>query len=188
VPNGAFTSRLQRIQPGDPILVSRKPTGTLVIRDLKPAKNLYMLSTGTGLAPFLSLVRDPEVYERFEKVILVHGVRNIGDLAYREYLSHELPQHEILGEYVRNQFIYYPTATREPFVNNGRLTEVIESGKLFRDIGLPPMNPEHDRAMLCGSPDMLRDTRMLLDGLGFEISPHIGVPGDYVIERAFVEK
>jgi ferredoxin/flavodoxin---NADP+ reductase len=188
VPNGAFTSRLQQIQPGDPILVSRKPTGTLVVRDLKPGKNLYMLSTGTGLAPFLSLVRDPEVYERFEKIILVHGVRNVGDLAYRDYLSQELPQHEILGEWVRKQLIYYPTATREPFVNNGRLTEVIESGKLFGDIGLPPLNPAHDRAMLCGSPDMLRDTRALLDSLGFEISPHIGVPGDYVIERAFVEK
>jgi ferredoxin--NADP+ reductase len=188
VPNGAFTSRLQRIQPGDPILVSRKPTGTLVIRDLKPGKNLHLLATGTGLAPFLSLVRDPDVYERFEKVILIHGVRTVDDLAYREYLTHDLPRHEILGEWVRKQLIYYPTATREPFLNNGRLTELIESGKVFRDLGLMPLNPAHDRAMLCGSPDMLRDMRALLDGLGFEISPHMGVPGDYVLERAFVEK
>ena len=188
VQDGPLTSRLQLIRPGDNVLVSRKPTGTLVLHDLKPGKHLYMLATGTGLAPFLSLVRDPETYERFEKVILVHGVRNVDDLAYREYLTETLPQHEVLGEWVRNQLIYYPTATREPFVNNGRLTEHIESGKLFEDIGLPRMNPEHDRAMLCGSPGMLKDTASLLDSMGFTISPHIGVPGDYVIERAFVEK
>jgi ferredoxin/flavodoxin---NADP+ reductase len=188
VAEGPLTSRLQLIRPGDQVLVSRKPTGTLVLHDLKPGKHLYMLATGTGLAPFLSLVRDPETYERFEKVILVHGVRNVDDLAYREYLTETLPQNEVLGEWVRNQLIYYPTATREPFVNNGRLTELIESGKLFEDIGLPRMNPEHDRAMLCGSPGMLKDTASLLDSMGFTISPHIGVPGDYVIERAFVEK
>jgi ferredoxin--NADP+ reductase len=188
VPNGPLTSRLQHIRQGDTILVSRKPTGTLVIHDLKPGKRVYLLATGTGLAPFLSLVRDPELYERFEKIILVHGVRNVNDLAYREYLTQELPQHEVLGEWVREKLVYYPTATREPFVNNGRLTALIESGKLFRDIGLPPMNPAEDRAMLCGSPSMLKDTSALLDRLGFQISPHIGEPGDYVIERAFVEK
>jgi ferredoxin--NADP+ reductase len=188
VPNGPLTSRLQHIRPGDQVLVSRKPTGTLVIHDLKPGKHLYMFATGTGLAPFISLVRDPEVYERFEKVVLVHGVRNIDDLAYRSYLTDDLPQHEILGEWVRSKLIYYPTATREPFVNNGRLTELVESGKLFKDIGLPAMNPQDDRAMLCGSPSMLKDTSELLDRLGFQVSPHIGVPGDYVIERAFVER
>ena len=188
VPHGPLTSRLQHIQPGDTVLVSRKPTGTLVIHDLKPGKHLYMLATGTGLAPFLSLVRDLEVYDRFEKVILVHGVRNVGDLAYRSYLTEALPQHEILGETVREKLIYYPTATREPFVNNGRLTELIEGGKLFADIGLPHMNPADDRVMLCGSPGMLKDTSALLDRMGFVISPHIGVPGDYVIERAFVER
>lgn len=188
VANGPLTSRLQNIQPGDKVLVSRKPTGTLVIHDLKPGKHLYMLATGTGLAPFLSLVRDLEVYERFEKVILVHGVRNVGDLAYRSYLTEALPQHEILGETVRDKLIYYPTATREPFVNNGRLTELIEEGKLFKDIGLPLMNPADDRVMLCGSPGMLKDTSALLDRMGFEISPHIGVPGDYVVERAFVQR
>lgn len=188
VPDGPLTSRLQLIRPGDRVLVSRKPTGTLVLHDLKPGKHLYLLATGTGLAPFLSTVRDPETYERFEKVILVHGVRNVGDLAYREYLTQTLPQHEFLGECVRSQLVYYPTATREPFVNNGRLTDLIESGKLFSDIGLPRMSPEHDRAMLCGGPGMLKDTSTLLDSMGFTISPHIGVPGDYVIERAFVEK
>lgn len=188
VPDGPLTSRLQRIKPGDSVLVSRKPTGTLVVHDLKAGKHLYMLATGTGLAPFMSLVRDPEVYERFEKVILVHGVRGVDDLAYRSYLTQELPQHQILGEWVREKLIYYPTATREPFVNNGRLTELIESGKLFEDIGLPFMNPAHDRAMLCGSPGMLKDIAALLDRRGFQVSPHIGHPGDYVIERAFVEK
>jgi ferredoxin/flavodoxin---NADP+ reductase len=188
VPNGPLTSRLQHLRPGDAVLVSSKPTGTLVVRDLNPGKHLYMLASGTGLAPFLSLVRDPEVYERFDKVILVHGVRNVEDLAYRSYLQEELPRDEILGELVRNQLVYYPTATREPFVNNGRLTELIESGKLFKDIGLPPMSPMHDRAMICGGPAMLKDTSSLLDRMGFKISPHTGVQGDYVIERAFVEK
>ena len=188
VANGPLTSQLQHIRPGDRVLVSRKPTGTLVIHDLRPGKRLYLLATGTGLAPFLSLVRDLEVYERFEKVVLVHGVRNVRDLAYRAYLTEALPQHEILGEYVRDKLIYYPSATREPFVNNGRLTEVIEGNKLFKDIDLPPMSPAEDRVMLCGGPGVLKDTSALLNRMGFEISPHSGVPGDYVIERAFVER
>jgi ferredoxin/flavodoxin---NADP+ reductase len=185
VADGPLTSQLQHIRPGDTVLVSRKPTGTLVIHDLKPGKHLYLLATGTGLAPFLSVVRDLEVYERFAKVILVHGVRNVDDLAYRGYLTEQLPQHDILGASVRDKLIYYPTATREPFVNNGRLTELIVGGKLFEDIGLPPLNPADDRAMICGSPGVLKDTSALLDRMGFEISPHIGVPGDYVVERAF---
>ncbi len=188
VPDGPLTSRLQHLRPGDTVLVSNKPTGTLVIRDLHPGKSLYMLASGTGLAPFLSLVHDPEVFERFEKVILVHGVRNVADLAYRSYLEAELPRHDLLGEMVRKQLIYYPTATREPFVNNGRLTEIIQSGKLFADIGVPPMSPLQDRAMICGGPAMLKDTSALLDSMGFRLSPHTGALGDYVIERAFVEK
>ena len=188
VENGPLTSRLQHIQPGDIVLVSRKPTGTLILHDLKPGKHLYMLATGTGLAPFLSLVKDPETYERFEKVVLVHGVRQVDDFAYHDYLTEDLPKHEILGEEVSEKLIYYPTATREPFRNNGRLTDLIDSGKLAADIGLPELNPETDRAMLCGSPAMLKDTAALLDRRGFQISPHIGTPGDYVIERAFVDK
>jgi ferredoxin/flavodoxin---NADP+ reductase len=120
--------------------------------------------------------------------VLVHGVRQVSDLAYHDYLAHELPQHEVLGEMVRRQFVYYPTATREPFRYNGRLTELINSGKLFADIGLPSFTPDDDRAMLCGSPAMLADTRALLDARGFQVSPHIGTPGHYVFERAFVEK
>ena len=188
VANGPLTSRLQHLKPGDDIIVSRKPTGTLLLHDLLPGKHLYLLSTGTGLAPFLSIVRDPETYERFEKIVLVHGVRQISDLAYHDYLTQELPRHEFLGELVREKLVYYPTATREPFRNNGRLTELMESGKLFEDIGLPPFSREHDRAMLCGSPSMLEDTRALLESRGLAASPHIGVPGHYVFERAFVEK
>lgn len=188
VQNGPLTSRLQHLKPGDPLIVSRKPTGTLVLRDLKPGKNLYMLSTGTGLAPFLSLVQDPETYERFEKVVLIHGVRRVSELAYASFLGRELYEHEFFGDLVRDKLIYYPTVTREPFRNQGRLTELIASGKLFSDIGLPPLDPESDRAMICGSPHMLKDCCELLDRRGFQISPHIGASGDYLIERAFVEK
>ncbi|MEC9358296.1 MAG: ferredoxin--NADP reductase [Pseudomonadota bacterium] len=188
VANGPLTSRLQHLKEGDEIFVSKKPTGTLLLHDLLPGKHLYLLSTGTGLAPFMSLVKDPEMYERFEKIVLVHGVRQVNELAYEEYLSETLPNDEILGEYVRDKLIYYPTVTREAFRNTGRLTQLIESGKLFDDIGLPRLNPQTDRAMLCGSPAMLTDTAALLDAHGLTISPHIGAPGDYVIERAFVEK
>lgn len=188
VPDGPLTSRLQHLQVGDKLLVSRKPTGTLVIHDLKPGKNLYLLSTGTGLAPFMSLIQDIEVYDRFEKVVLVHGVRYLSELAYADFIEKELPQNEFFGEEVRNKLIYYPTVTREQFRNQGRLTDLIDSGKLCEDIGLPPLNPENDRAMICGSPQMLADTSALLDKLGFNVSPRIGEPADYVIERAFVEK
>jgi len=188
VPNGPLTSRLQHLKVGDELLVSRKPTGTLVIHDLKPAKNLYFLSTGTGLAPFMSLIQDVEVYDRFEKIVLIHGVRYVSELAYTDFIEKELPNNEFFGEEIRNKLIYYPTVTREPFRNQGRLTDLINSGKLFDDIGLPPLNPSDDRAMICGSPQMLADTAALLDARGFVVSPRIGEPGDYVIERAFVEK
>ena len=188
VQNGPLTSRLQHVKEGDNLLVGVKPTGTLVLHDLKPAKNLYLLSTGTGLAPFMSTIRDPETYERFEKVVLIHGTRMVNDLAYQHYIEQELPNDEALGELVREKLIYYPTVTREPFRNHGRLTELLDSDKLTADIGLPPLNPETDRAMICGSPGMLEDCRQLLDRRGFVVSPHIGTPGDYVIERAFVEK
>jgi ferredoxin--NADP+ reductase len=188
VPDGPLTSRLQHLKPGDNVLVGRKPTGTLVIDDLTPAPHLYLFGTGTGLAPFMSIVRDPETYERFDKVVLVHGVREVSELAYADYLQTDLPGNDFFGEMVRERLIYYPTVTREPFRNRGRITELIESDKLTHDIGLPPLSPANDRAMLCGSPAMLADTRALLDARGFKISPSIGVPGDYLIERAFVEK
>lgn len=188
VPNGPLTSRLQHLQPGDPIVVSKKPTGTLVLHDLLPGRNLYLFSTGTGLAPFMSVIQDPETYERFDKVVLLHGVRYVSELAYSAFIEAALPQNEFFGEQVREQLIYYPTVTREPFRNQGRVTDLVESGKLFEDIGLPPLDPAVDRAMICGSPAMLDDCCRMLDARGFKISPHIGAPGDYVIERAFVEK
>lgn len=188
VPDGPLTSRLQHLKEGDSLIVSRKPVGTLLLHDLLPGENLYLFSTGTGLAPFMSVIKDPETYERFNKVVLVHGVRVVSELAYADYITNELPQNEYFGDQVREKLIYYPTVTREPFRNRGRLTELIESGKLFTDIGLPPLDPARDRAMICGSPSMLTDTCALLNKRGFKISPRIGEPGDYVIERAFVEK
>lgn len=186
VPDGPLTSRLQHIRVGDELLVSKKPTGTLVIDDLLPGKHLYMLATGTGLAPFLSLSRDPEVYERFDKIILVHGVRHVNDLAYRDLFENELPNDELFGEWYRDKFIYYPTVTREEFKNQGRVTDLMQSGKLFADIGLPPMNKEDDRVMICGSMQMNEDTARILDGFGLTVSPRMGVQADYVVERAFV--
>ena len=188
VPDGPLTSRLQNIQVDDSILVSEKSVGTLVIDDLNPGQHLYLFSTGTGLAPFMSIIRDPDTYDRFEKVVLIHGVRVVSELAYAEYLNHELPNHEFLGDLVRGRLIYYPTVTREAFTHSGRLTAAIESGQLFKDIGLPPLDPSVDRAMICGSPAMLKETSAMLDARGFRVSPSLGNPGDYVFERAFVEK
>lgn len=188
VENGPLTSRLQHLKEGDDVIMSRKPVGTLVLDDLRPGKRLFMFATGTGLAPFLSLIQDPETYERFDKVILVHGVRRVSELAYRDFISTQLPAHELLGDEIRDKLIYYPTVTREPFDHQGRLTDLVESGKLFDDLGITPLDPSVDRAMVCGSPDMLRDCCLMLDKRDFEISPSSGVPGDYVIERAFVER
>jgi ferredoxin--NADP+ reductase len=188
VPSGPLTSRLQHLKEGDNIIVSGKPTGTLVQDNLLPGKHLYLLSTGTGLAPFMSIVQDPEVYERYEKIILVHGVRWISELAYQDFITRELPQNEFFGDIVREKLIYYPTVTREPFRNQGRLTDLILNGKMAEDIGLPQLNPETDRVLMCGSPDMLSDTCDILDNLGFIESPRMGDPGHYAIERAFVEK
>ncbi len=188
VPNGPLTSRLQHLKVDDEVLISRKPTGTLVIHDLLPGKHLYLLSTGTGLAPFMSIIQDIEAHDRFEKIVLVHGVRYVSELAYAQFIEKELPNNEFFGEEVRQKLIYYPTVTRENYRNQGRLTDLINSGKIFDDIGLPPLNPVDDRVMICGSPQMLTDATALLDARNFKVSPRIGEPGDYVIERAFVEK
>lgn len=188
VPDGPLTSRLQNIKIGDEILVSEKSVGTLVLDDLNPGKHLYLFSTGTGLAPFMSIIRDPETYERFEKVVLIHGVRLVSELAYGDYIKTELPKDEFLGEVVSQQLIYYPTVTREAFRHTGRLTTAIESGQLFQEIGLPPLDPAIDRGMICGSPAMLKETAEMLDLRRFKVSPSLGQPGDYVFERAFVEK
>jgi ferredoxin--NADP+ reductase len=187
VQDGPLTSRLQHLKVGDPILVGRKPTGTLVLDNLMDGENLYLLGTGTGLAPFMSIIRDPETYERFGKVVLVHGCRQVSELAYGETITAELPQDELIGEMIRDQLIYYPTVTREPFRNRGRITELMTSGKLFEDVGLPEMSPGRDRFMLCGSPDMIRDTRDMLVSNGYQEGNH-GEAGHFVIEKAFVEK
>lgn len=188
VQDGKLTSRLQHLKPGEDVIVGKKPTGTLLLSDLRPGKHLYLMGTGTGLAPFMSLVKDPEMYERFEKIVLMHGVRVSSELAYADYFTRELPDDEVFGEWVREKLIYYPLVTREPHPNRARITEVIETGKLSADTGLPTLNPETDRVMICGSPAMLLDLQATLDVRGFVVSPHVGVAGGYVIERAFVER
>jgi ferredoxin--NADP+ reductase len=187
VPNGPLTSRLQHIQVGDSIVVGRKPTGTLLIDYLLPGKRLYMFSTGTGLAPFLSLIRDPATYEKFEEVVLVHGVREVKELAYHDYITTELRQHEFLGEMVTEQLRYYPTVTREKFTTMGRIPDLISSGQMAKDLGLPELDPATDRAMICGSPAMLRDLKLMLEHRGFT-EGNTSRPGDFVIERAFAEQ
>jgi len=186
VPDGPLTSRLQHIVPGDTIVVGRKPTGTLLIDYLLPGKRLYLLGTGTGLAPWMSIIRDPATYEKFEQVVLVHGVREVKELAYYDYLTVDLPRHEFLGEMVSQQLRYYPTVTREPFKNRGRITDLIANGKLAADLGLPALDPAHDRVMICGSPEMLRDLKRMMEERQF-VEGNTSTPGDYVIERAFVE-
>lgn len=186
VDQGPLTSRLQHIQVGDAIVVGRKPTGTLLIDYLLPGRHLYLLATGTGLAPFMSIVQDPQTYEKFEQVVLVHGVRTVGELAYREFLTETLAANEWLGEVVRRQLHYHPTVTREPFVNMGRISDLLSSGQLAAACGLPPLDPAHDRAMLCGSPAMLKDLKQILEQRGFT-EGNTSRPGDFVIERAFVE-
>jgi ferredoxin--NADP+ reductase len=186
VQDGPLTSRLQHIQVGDAIVVGRKPTGTLLIDYLTPAKRLYLIGTGTGLAPFMSIIRDPETYERFEQVILLHGVREVKELAYHDYITQELPQNEFLGEMVSKQLMYYPTVTREAFVHQGRVTELLENGQISTELSLPELNPAEDRVMICGSPEMLRDLKALCERKGF-VEGNTSTPGQYVIERAFVE-
>ena len=187
VQDGPLTSRLQHIQPGDRVIVGHKPTGTLLIDYLLPGKRLYMLATGTGLAPFMSIIRDPDTYEKFEEVILIHGVREVKELAYHDYITQELPSHEFLGEMVTNQLKYYPTVTRETYEHQGRITDLIESGKIFFDLGIPALDPAVDRVMLCGSPAMLKDLKLMLEARKFN-EGNTSKPGDFVIERAFVEQ
>lgn len=187
VANGPLTSQLQHLTEGDKVLVGRKPTGTLLIDNLLPGKNLYLLGTGTGLAPFLSLIKDPEIYDRFERVVLVHGCRRVAELAYTEIITEQLPNDPFLGELVKEKLTYYPTVTREPFRHTGRITALIRSGQLFDDIGLPALDPERDRVMLCGSPNMLADVQAVLAERKFNEGSH-SAPGHFVIEKAFAEK
>ena len=185
VEDGPLTSRLRLLREGDPILVSRKATGTLVLDNLSAGRNLYLLATGTGLAPFLSLIKDPETYERFERVVVVHGCRWAAELAYGDFIASAMPADELVGDSVREKLIYYPTVTREPFRHNGRISLLMETGRLFEDIGLPFPDPSTDRFMLCGSPNMLADLTTILKAKGF-VEGSQNAPGHFVIEKAFV--
>ena len=185
VQDGPLTKHLQKIKPGDKLLCSTKPTGTLLVDNLKRGKHLYLLATGTGLAPFMSVIKDPEVYERFDKVILTHGVREVSELAYQDVIN-ELPNNEFFGDMVNGKLLYYPTVTREDFHTQGRLTDALTSGTISEKLGLPPVNVKDDRFMLCGSPSMLKDFCVILDDLGFKETIRSDI-GEYVIERAFVE-
>lgn len=187
VPDGPLTSRLQHLKVGDRIILGKKTTGTLVVDNLKDGRNLYLIGTGTGLAPFLSIIKDPASYERFEKVVLIHGCRHVNELAYGEFITHTLPQDELIGELVREKLLYYPTVTREPFRNRGRVTDLITSRKLFADLGLAPLAHEEDRVMLCGSPQMLESMRALLEEAEFVEGNH-GEAGEFVVEKAFAER
>ena len=187
VPDGPLTSRLLNIVPGGKVIIGQKATGTLLLDNLLPGKHLYLLGTGTGLAPFLSLIRDPETYENFEKVVLVHGTREVAELAYADMIEKELPEDEFLGDFVRDKLVYYPTVTREPFRNRGRITDLIEQNALTDDIGLPALNPIDDRVMVCGNQGLNTDIATILKARGFSEGSSSG-PGTYVVERAFVEK
>lgn len=186
VPDGPLTSKLQQLKVGDKVLIGRKSTGSLITENLRQGKRLHLIGTGTGLAPFLSIVKDPEIYEQFDQVVLAHGVRQVSELAYADYLQQQLPNDEYLGEQVKNKLIYYPTVTREPYKNKGRLTDLLSSGRLFEDAGLPQPDTENDRFMLCGSPAMLKEFSGLLEQRGFTETRN-GHSGEFVIERAFVE-
>ncbi|MEX3593000.1 MAG: ferredoxin--NADP reductase [Burkholderia sp.] len=183
---GPLTSRLQHLKVGNPVLIGKKPTGTLVADNLLPGNTLWLLSTGTGLAPFMSIIRDPDIYDRFDKIILTHTCRLKDELAYMDFIKHDLPGHEYLGDIIKGKLVYYPTVTREAFDNEGRITDLIATGKLFIDLDMPPFSPENDRMMLCGSTAMLKDTTELLKQAGL-VEGKNSTPGHYVIERAFVD-
>ena len=187
VQDGPLTSRLQHVAVGDTVLIGRKPVGTLVTDNLLPGRRLWLLATGTGLAPFLSLAREPDVYDRYETVVVAHTVRQVAELAHRDLFERDLPAHEFLGEIVAGKLLYYPSVTREPFQHRGRITELIESGRIFADLGLPELDPAQDRVMLCGSEAMTRDMKALLEARGFTEGSN-SAPATYVVEKAFVTK
>ena len=187
VPDGPLTQRLQAVMPGDRLYLGRKPTGTLVCDALLPGKRLWLLSTGTGLAPFLSVARDPDVYERFRQVVVVHGVRRVNDLAWHDELTAQLAGDPLVGDQALLQLSYVPTVTREPFRTAGRITDLIADGRLFGPPVAGPrrFDPDLDRVMLCGSTAMIRETAALLEAAGLSEGSNAN-PGHYVVERAFV--
>jgi ferredoxin--NADP+ reductase len=185
VPDGPLTSRLQHIQTGDEIILRPKPVGTLVVDALLPGKRLWFLATGTGLAPFASLMRDPEVYEKFDQVIMMHTCREVAELEYGRQLVEGLQDDPLIGEMVQGKLRYYPTTTREDFHHMGRVTDNLASGKVFADLGLPKMNPEEDRAMVCGSLAFNVDVKAILEGFGLREGAN-SEPKEFVVEKAFV--
>jgi ferredoxin--NADP+ reductase len=186
VPDGPLTEHLQKIQVGDTVLMRKKSTGTLVNDALLPGKRLYMFSTGTGIAPFASLIRDPETYDKFDDVILTHTCREAAELTYGKELVDSVLNDPLVGEMVEGRLKYYPTLTREAFHHTGRITDLLTSGKIFEDLGLPKISPDDDRGMICGSMDMLRDTKAVLESFGL-IEGANSKPGTFVVERAFVD-
>ena len=185
VQDGPLTSRLQKIEVGDQVILKTKPVGTLVIDALLPGKRLWMLATGTGIAPFASLVRDPEVYEKFDHVILTHTCREVAELTYGRDLISNLVNDPLIGEMVEGKLSYYPTATREPFENTGRVTDKIRSGELFETLGVPAWDKETDRVMICGSMGLNLEIKELCEAAGMEEGAN-SKPGHYVLEKAFV--
>ena len=185
VPDGPLTSRLQKIQPGDDVLLGKKPVGTLVLDALTPAKRLYMFSTGTGFAPFASLVRDPAVYEAYDEVIVTHTCRDVAELQYSREVVDTFLNDPDIGEIGAGKLRLYQTCTREDFDKQGRITTLIENGELFKDLGVPPINPETDRAMICGSIEMTKDLKALMESFGLKEGAN-SEPAEFVIERAFV--
>lgn len=184
VPDGPLTSKLQLIQPGDDILLGKKPTGTLVLDALTPGKRLYMFSTGTGFAPFASLMRDPETYEKFEEVIITHTCREVGELAYSIEMAEGLINDPLIGEMAQGKLRHYTTCTREDHPQMGRITDLLEDGKIFDDLGVPALDPSTDRAMICGSMEMIKDTAALLEKAGLNEGSN-NAPAEFVIEKAF---
>lgn len=187
VPDGPLTSQLQRIKTGDQLYLGRKPTGTLVLDALLPGRRLFLLSTGTGLAPFLSIVKDPDIYEAYDQIILVHSVRSVSELAYREELEAQLAGDPLVQDEALLQFHYIPTVTREEFRTTGRIQHLIETGEIFGDAiaGPKSFDPEQDRIMLCGSMDMIKEFSDYFESLQFTEGSN-AAPGQFVIERAFV--
>ncbi len=185
VPDGPLTSRLQHIQPGDQIILRPKPVGTLVLDALLPGKRLWFLATGTGIAPFASLMRDPETYEKYEQVVMMHTCRTVAELDYGRELVESLKDDPLIGEFVGDKLKYYPTTTREEFHHTGRITDNLTSGKVFEDLGIPPMDKEHDRAMVCGSLAFNIDVKAVLEGFGLREGAN-SEPQEYVVEKAFV--
>ncbi|WP_163269543.1 ferredoxin--NADP reductase [Chelativorans alearense] len=185
--DGPLTSRLQKIKPGDEILMRQKATGTLVNDALVPGRRLYMLSTGTGIAPFASLIRDPETYEKFDEVVLTHTCRQVAELRYGIDLVEAIRGDEMLVElFDPGKLVHYPTTTRESYQRQGRITDLIRSGSLFADLGVPAFDPTVDRVMICGSMEMLRETKALVEEAGLAEGSN-SRPAEFVIERAFVE-